>query len=138
MLNQMSKGHRIVPLPDSIALLPITMKTIFCVAAALSIFAAFAPQLRAQQHSADCWLENNSSYRFQTNFRGTQPSLSDLHSYMQSLATQYTIPIEILAGIVFQESQVMQYDAAPGAQGFLIHNLNECLHFAAACREDVA
>ncbi len=102
------------------------MKTSFCVAAALSILAVFGPQLRAQQHSADCWLENKSSYRSQTNFRGTQPSLSDLHSYMQSLATQYTIPIEILAGIVFQESQVMQYDAAPGAQGFLIHNLNEC------------
>ena len=93
---------------------------------ALLSLCILSSRLRAQQHSADCWLENLSPYRTQTDFRGTQPSVSDLHSFMQSLAVQYTIPIEIISGIVFQESQVIQYDAAPGAQGFLIHNLNEC------------
>lgn len=102
------------------------MKRTFLLLAGFFFLFGFAFQVSAQQHTVDCWLENLSPYRPQTNFKGIQPSLSDLHSFMQTLALRYTVPVEVIAAVCFQESQVMQYDAPAGAEGFLIHNLNEC------------
>jgi hypothetical protein len=90
------------------------------------VFLCSATRLFAQQHTAECWLENDSPYRTQTDFFGIEPSNSDVQSYMQSLALKYTIPVEVIAGICFQESQALQYDAPDGLRGFLIHNLDEC------------
>jgi hypothetical protein len=77
-------------------------------------------------HPADCWLLDISPYAGQTNFRGVL-DLRDVQGYMQSLALQYTVPIEVIAGIAFQESGVRQWEILPNnAPGFLVHNLNEC------------
>jgi hypothetical protein len=77
-------------------------------------------------HPADCWLLDVSPYAAQTNFRGML-ALSDVQGYMQSLALQYSVPIEVIAGIAFQESGVRQWEILPNnAPGFLVHNLNEC------------
>jgi hypothetical protein len=77
-------------------------------------------------HPVDCWLLDVSPYAAQTNFRGVL-ALSDVQGYMQSLAQQYSVPVEVIAGVAFQESGVRQWEILPNnAPGFLVHNLNEC------------
>ncbi len=90
------------------------------------LFLVLASAGYAQQHSADCWLENKSPYRVSTNFFGTQPSTTDIRSYMQTLAVQYTVPIEVIAVVCYKESTLFQYNASAGSVGFLIHNQPEC------------
>ncbi|MFZ0828245.1 MAG: chitobiase/beta-hexosaminidase C-terminal domain-containing protein [Verrucomicrobiia bacterium] len=96
--------------------------------AIILIFAtAFLPVTgTAQQHTADCWLENDSGYS--ASFFGTQPLLSDLQAKMRSLAVKYNVPIEIIAAVCYQESNLYQYDAIGGQVGFVIHNETECVH----------
>src|SRR2546423_15067102 len=89
-------------------------------------FLTLASTARAQQHSADCWLENKSPYRSSTNFVGTQPTDAAIRSYMQTLAVQYTVPIEVIAVVCLKESTLRQFNASAGSSGFLIHNLPEC------------
>ncbi|MBM3861756.1 MAG: hypothetical protein FJ395_19195 [Verrucomicrobia bacterium] len=72
----------------------------------------------AQKHP-DCWLEKKSGYS--ASFYGTQPPLADIQARMQKLAVQYNVPIEIVAAVCYQESNLLQYDG-----GFLKHNITEC------------
>jgi len=71
-------------------------------------------------HPGDCWLLNNSNYGVP--YTGSNPSLPELKTQMQSLATTYHVPIEVIAAICYRESGMYQY----GGDSFLVHNKTEC------------
>ncbi|HLZ15806.1 MAG TPA: hypothetical protein VKQ08_02155, partial [Cyclobacteriaceae bacterium] len=76
-------------------------------------------------HPSDCWLYKLSGYGAGVGepvFQGVNPQLLDIKTEMITLASQYDVPIEIIAGVCFQESELYQY----GSDGFLVHNLKEC------------
>ncbi|MDP2895843.1 MAG: choice-of-anchor Q domain-containing protein [bacterium] len=69
---------------------------------------------------SDCWLRVQSGYP--VSFQGSNPALAEIHAEMRNLATEYNVPVEIIASVCYQESGVYQY----GGDGFLVHNLGEC------------
>lgn len=69
----------------------------------------------------DCWLRIHSGYAV-TSYTGTNPAPAQLQEEMRVLAAEYDIPLEIMGGIVQQESSAYQY----GSDGFVVHNLFEC------------
>lgn len=75
---------------------------------------------QADYEHTDCWLEQNSGYA--VDFTGTNPTLGDLKTEIESLSAKYQVPVEIIAAVAYQESGLYQY----GADGFVVHNLEEC------------